>query len=201
MYKKLAILFAILLGPSCSNTETVVFGALSTFTESGVVQMVVEIPAGTNKKIEYDYKSNSFKNDQKNGKNRVIQFLPYLGNYGFIPSTNMDKSLGGDGDALDVLVLASAQPTGTILRVIPIGLLKLSDNGEIDNKIIAIPAEAQDRIIDVISFRALRSMYPEVPNIIEHWFLDYKGNYSMELVGWGDEGEAREEIQKWLINY
>ena len=41
MYKKLAIFFAILLGASCSNTETVVFGALSTFTESGVVQMAI----------------------------------------------------------------------------------------------------------------------------------------------------------------
>ena len=63
------------------------------------VQVVVEIPAGTNQKIEFDYKDGTFKVDQIDGKDRVIDFLPYPGNYGFVPGTLMDKERGGDGDA------------------------------------------------------------------------------------------------------
>ena len=77
--------------------------------------MVVEIPAGTNHKIEYDPSTDSFENDKKDGKDRVISFLPYPGNYGFIPSTLMNKDRGGDGDALDILVIGESEPTGTVL--------------------------------------------------------------------------------------
>ncbi|MDA9133798.1 inorganic diphosphatase, partial [Gammaproteobacteria bacterium] len=63
---------------------------MKTFSKNGFLQMVVEIPAGTNKKIEYDKNINEFFIDKIDGVDRVINFLPYPGNYGFIPSTKMD---------------------------------------------------------------------------------------------------------------
>ena len=45
---------------------------------------VIEIPAGTNIKYEYNYDSQSFDVDVVNGQKRIINYLPYPGNYGFI---------------------------------------------------------------------------------------------------------------------
>ena len=113
--------------------------------------MVVEIPAGTNKKLEYNAKTNSFPADVLSGEERKVNFLPYPGNYGFIPSTIMDRSKGGDGDALDVLLLSQHIATGTILEIIPIGILVLEDNGEDDSKIIAVPVDENLRVIDIVT--------------------------------------------------
>ena len=54
----------------------------------------------------------SFIIDKKNGEERIVQFLPYVGNYGYIPSTFSDPEEGGDGDALDVTDLLSGYTFG-----------------------------------------------------------------------------------------
>jgi len=85
--------------------------ALKAKTPSGQYQMVVEIPAGSNHKIEINTNSGAFEVDQQDGKDRVVDFLPYPGNYGFVPGTKMSKAAGGDGDALDILLIAESQAT------------------------------------------------------------------------------------------
>ena len=106
------ILTVTLLLSSCSKGQpSIDYGALTTYSTDGHLQMVVEIPAGTNKKFEYNYESRTFPADIKNGNDRVISFLPYPGNNGFIPSTKMDRDRGGDGDALDILLLSEHLPT------------------------------------------------------------------------------------------
>jgi inorganic pyrophosphatase len=175
------------------------YGSLASFSKNGYLQVVVEIPAGTNKKLEYDYVTNTFPADIKDGEERIVNFLPYPGNYGFIPSTVMDRARGGDGDAVDVLVLSQHSPTGTILQVIPIALLNLMDNGEIDSKIIAVPIKANQRVISATSYSQLHSKYPNVQRVIELWFTSYKGPGIIELCDWGDERRARAEVEKWLM--
>jgi hypothetical protein len=54
------------------------------------INAVIEIPAGTSKEYGYNKKSQSFTINKKNGKDRIINSLPYIGNYGFIPSTYSD---------------------------------------------------------------------------------------------------------------
>lgn len=161
--------------------------------------MVVEIPAGSNKKFEYDYETNTFPVDIKDGYERVIDFLPYLGNYGFIPSTVMDTSRGGDGDAVDVLLIAEHLPTGTIVQILPIGILVLKDAGENDSKIIAVPMDERLQVLDVKNFSRLSSEYARVKRLIELWFLGYKGSNAVRFIAWGDEAVAKAEIEKWRI--
>lgn len=161
--------------------------------------MVVEIPAGTNLKIEYDKGARQFKPDQVDGQDRVIQFLSYPGNYGFIPSTLMDEERGGDGDALDVLVLGPARPTGSVMKAIPVGTLMLRDRGEIDTKIIAVPFEEGDRVMPVNEFEDLLLEYDPVRRIVEEWFSHYKGFQQVEFLGWEDEKYAWKEVEKWLV--
>lgn len=170
-----------------------------TFSENGSLHCVIEIPGGTNKKIEYTTETKTFEIDQRNGTDRMIPFLPYPANYGFIPSTLSDRSLGGDGDALDILLISEALPTGTIVEAIPIGMLKLLDNGEYDYKIICVPFDPKKRIITATTFKAFSEKYTHAKDIIASWFLHYDtGGDALTSEGWGDEKEALEEIAKSL---
>lgn len=168
-----------------------------TALEGDYLQVVVEIPAGTNQKIEYDYTDGTFKVDQIDGKDRVIEFLPYPGNYGFIPGTLMDKERGGDGDALDVLVIGEAVETGTSLPAIPIGALLLRDRDEIDTKLIAIPANPSQQVIKAEDFMSFALRYDAARRIIEDWFQNYKGAGRVEIIRWEDEKYAWSEVEKW----
>ena len=91
---------------------------------------VVEIPKGSKKKYELD---------KETGLIILVRILytstHYPANYGFIP-----RSLGDDGDPLDVLLLCSEplEPL-TLCRAYPIGVISMIDNGRNDEKIIAIP--------------------------------------------------------------
>ena len=187
-------LFFLLL-PFSIHAE--IYSEAKAFSDENILQMVVEIPAGTNKKIEYDKLKNEFLIDKIDGSYRVINFLPYLGNYGFIPSTLMDKERGGDGDALDILLISEQLDTGTIVGVIPIGLLVLEDFGETDTKIIAIPANKSLQIIDATTFVELNIGYPALKRIIKLWFLNYKGAGIIEFIRWDDEVAALNEINTW----
>lgn len=169
---------------------------LPSLSSKGNVNAVIEIPAGTNKKFEYNKKTRVFEIDKKNGKDRVIEFLPYLGNYGFIPSTYSDPKTGGDGDAMDVLVLSENVPTGTVMEIKLIGMLKLLDKGEIDYKIIAVPNDTNKRIININSFNELTQDFPKVKTMIELWFLNYNKEDKAIINGWVNEKAALEEIYK-----
>lgn len=166
-------------------------------TENGF-QVVVEIPAGTNHKVEYDKINKDFAVDQLNGKDRIIDFLPYPGNYGFIPSTFMDPEQGGDGDALDVLVIAESMPTGTLVECIPVAVLLLEDRGEIDSKIIAVPLDPALRVMKADDFQSFFLNYDAARYIIEQWFLHYKGFGVMKIKRWEDDNYAWGEINRWL---
>lgn len=161
------------------------------------VNVVVEIPAGSNHKIEYDPEVGFINDREPDGSTRIIRFLPYPGNYGFIPGTLMDSIRGGDGDPLDVLVIGESAPTGSLIPVKPIGALLLRDRGEIDTKIIAIPADAAQQILPAKDFLDFAINYDAARQIIEQWFLNYKGAGATEMIRWEDEYYAWEEVRKW----
>ncbi|MEC7394112.1 MAG: inorganic diphosphatase, partial [Verrucomicrobiota bacterium] len=52
----------------------------------GSYNLFIEIPAGTQQKWEVNKRSGKLESEEKDGKKRVVKFLPYPGNYGFIPS-------------------------------------------------------------------------------------------------------------------
>ena len=173
--------------------------ALPSFSKSGLLHAVIEIPAGTNTKYEYDKQKLEFRPDIRDGKPRRVNFLSYPLNYGFIPSTRMNKERGGDGDPLDVLVLAEHVAVGTVMEVQAIGLLLLKDLGEWDNKVLAIPADPAQRIISATNWREFQQEYSAARHIIELFFMYYDGLGTMTLMGWGDESAAMEEVKKWQL--
>jgi len=196
---RLILYSSILLLFTCKQTR-VDYNNVSLYSENNNVQAVIEIPAGTNHKIEFNKKDLQFEVDQRNGKDRVINFLPYLGNYGFIPSTYSNPKKGGDGDALDILVLSESLDTGTIIEVTPIAVLKLIDNGELDYKIIAVPTNVAQQIIKATNYEQLTKNYPKVKQMIALWFLSYDKGESASVDGWGNETDAINDIKKWAVN-
>lgn len=187
-------LFLFVFGcKKATNTDT---QTLPAFAPKGI-NMVVEIPAGTNHKIEINKATGEFENDKIDGKTRIINFLPYPGNYGFIPSTLMDENRGGDGDALDILMIGESLKTGTVVAIQPIGTLLLKDNGALDTKLIAIPADSSKVVMQAYNFTEFSVQHAAAKKMIEDWFLNYKGPGEMELIGWRDEVYAMEEIKKW----
>lgn len=197
----LLFLLAATLGVACQSSSSepaVDYGSLVAINDQGI-NVVVEIPAGTNHKIEYRKAEDEFVTEQQNGLDRIIRFLPYPGNYGFIPGTFMDPERGGDGDALDVLVLSEALPTGSVISALPVGALRLKDGGEIDTKIIAVPVDPARRIIDVTNFRDFLVLYDPAKRIIEEWFLSYNPTAEAELLGWEDEVFAMDAVRSWIV--
>lgn len=171
---------------------------LPALTEKGI-QVVVEIPAGTNHQIEYDEAKKDFTLDQRGGHGRIIDFLPYPGNYGFIPSTFLDPARGGDGGALDVLLISEAVPTGTVLEARPIAALLLMDEGRLDTKIIAVPADSSLQVMKAQNFQEFSITYDGAKHIIENWFLYCDGLGATAFKGWRDEQFALEEVRKWMV--
>jgi inorganic pyrophosphatase len=152
------------------------------------VNMVVEIPTGSNEKWEVNKTTGNIERDSINGQPRTINYLAYPGNYGFIPQTLLPKSAGGDGDPLDILVIGNAVERGTILRCKVIGLLKLIDNGEQDDKLLAVAeSSGLSAVNDLIE---LERQYPGIMEIIETWFAHYKGDGVMVSRGFSTVEEA-----------
>lgn len=156
---------------------------------------VVEIPAGTNKKIEIDKTTGLFNVDQRDGKDRVIEFLPYPANYGFIAGTLSDAAAGGDGDAVDVLVIAEQLKTGTVIAIEPIAMLKLIDDGEEDFKILAVPAEDRLNVLKLKDLKDDPKKEQAIKEIIEKWFLSYDTDPA-SVIGWADKAETLQYLRK-----
>ncbi len=173
---------------------------LSAKSNNGHYQAVIEVPAGTNQKIEIDHLTGEFKISLRNGQPRVIDFLGYPLNYGFIPGTKMNKERGGDGDPLDALILCESLPTASILEFIPIAVLRLKDSNELDSKIIGVPSDPKMRTLSALNYEMLTNQYPAIKDILVTWFLNYdKKNDKTEFIGWENEKCAIDEIQKWTL--
>ena len=100
--------------------------------QNGTINVVVEIPAGSNHKIEWDRRLGVMRLDRVEP-----QIFAKPTNYGFIPQT-----LDEDGDELDVLLVTdSPLTTGIVVNAKIIGVMKFVDDGEVDDKIIAVPSD------------------------------------------------------------
>ena len=149
---------------------------------------LTEIPAGSMIKYETDAKTGFIVADR-------FQSMPvaYPANYG-----SLTQSLGGDNDPLDVIFYTRApMAPGTLIKLRPIGVLKMIDGGESDDKIVAVPASKIDPTYDDIhSMDDLPKM--EVKRL-EAFFRVYKqlpdGRKKVELNGFGDAAAAKTEIK------
>ncbi|MGB7414185.1 MAG: inorganic diphosphatase [Thermosynechococcaceae cyanobacterium] len=141
----------------------------------GIVNVLIEIPAGSKNKYEFD------KDMQAMALDRVLfASVQYPYDYGFIPNT-----LADDGDPLDGMVLMD-QPTfpGCVIAARPIGMLEMIDGGDRDEKVLCVPAE-DPRYNEVTS---LKDIAPHRLEEIAEFFRTYKNleKKVTEILGWKD---------------
>nr|WP_198324606.1 MULTISPECIES: inorganic diphosphatase [unclassified Methanopyrus] len=148
-----------------------------------VVYAVIEIPRGSRNKYEYDEERGYFKLDR-------VLYSPfhYPLDYGFIPRTLYD-----DGDPLDILVIMQ-DPTfpGCVIEARPIGLMKMLDDSDQDDKVLAVPTE-DPRFKDV---KDLDDVPKHLLDEIAHMFSEYKRleGKETEVLGWEGADAAKEAI-------
>jgi len=164
-----------------------------TFEGGDTVNIVVEIPAGSDQKWEVREPGKVMEWELKKGKRRVVAYLAYPANYGMIPQTMLPEEEGGDGDPLDVVLLGESVPRGSVTIGYPVAVLKLKDGGEQDDKIIAAPLTGP--LSGVTGLEDLRTRFPGITDILETWFGNYKGPGVMKVEGWADRDEALAVVQ------
>lgn len=150
----------------------------------------IEIPKGCKNKYELDKETGALRLDRI-----LFTSTHYPQNYGFIPHT-----YAGDCDPLDVLVLCS-EPIASLALVecYPIGVVKMIDNGEFDEKIIAICVH--DPFYN--EYRDIRDLPQHVSDEIKHFFSVYKTLENKDTIVEEIDGkeEAKKIIKKSIEQY
>lgn len=151
---------------------------------------VIEIPKGSKNKYEIDKETGFLKLDRV-----LFTSTHYPADYGFIP-----KTYAGDNDPLDVLVLCSEKILPlTLVECYPIGVLKMIDSGEVDEKIIAICVN--DPFYN--SYKNIHDLPAHLFAEIKHFYevykvLEHKETTVNEI---NDSSEAKKIIQDALDAY
>ncbi len=148
------------------------------------INVVIEIPSGSKCKYELDKIAGIVRVDRV-----IASAVYYPGNYGFIPQTFAE-----DDDPIDALVLSqiSFHP-GVVVRSRPIGVMRMTDAGEPDDKILCVPRRdphyLQTNTIDDLPSHVLAE--------IQEFFRVYKNLEEKQVV---IEGIEPRELAIKLIN-
>ena len=163
---------------------------------------VIEIPSGTVDKWELNKLNGKIQWELIDNIPRIVNYLGYPGNYGLIPQTLLSKENDGDGDPLDILVIGPPVERGSIIKCKIVGVLFLMDQGERDDKLIAVSVNSP--LYDINDITDLNKNYKGISEIIKMWFTNYKGPNKMESKGFGSkniaEGLLKDAISEYKLN-
>jgi len=153
-------------------------------------QAIVEIPKGSKVKYELDKHTGFLRVDRV-----LYSSVFYPANYGFIPQT-----LGDDHDPLDVLVLMQEPVIPlSILNAKPIGMMHMLDQGESDEKIIAVATDDPE----YREYSHISELPPHRLEELSTFFADYKKLERKEVTVEEFLGpdEARQQIRESMVRY
>jgi inorganic pyrophosphatase len=155
-----------------------------------IVPVVVEVPKGSKTKYELDKKSGLIRVDRI-----LFSSVHYPANYGFIPQTYCD-----DRDPLDVLVLGQEEIVPlAIMMAQPIGVMKMRDQGEEDDKIIAVHADDPE----YADYKSIHDLPSHRMEEVRRFFLDYKvlERKSVTVEDFLDRDDALDVIRRAIDLY
>lgn len=174
------------------------YASLPIYSNTGQLQAVIEVPAGSNHQMRYDPESKSFVPVKRAGEDRVIDFLPYPGNYGFIPSTLVEDPENGDGQPVRVLVISESVPTGTVMEVVPLGTVLLDKAGKIEHTVVAVPAKPSEQVLSATDYATFSEKYPAAKDILQKWLAQHDPQGRARIMGWKDEAYTEEQLSRWM---
>ena len=154
------------------------------------INVIIEINKGSKNKYEVDKATGLIALDRVA---HTAQDFPF--DYGFVPQTLWD-----DNDALDVIILTTYPLfPGILARVRPVAIMNMTDTGDPDDKIIAVPID-DPRWSEI---RDLADINKHTIKEIEHFFTTYKKiqNKVVNVTGFKGATEAREAFERGLKLY
>lgn len=156
------------------------------------INAIIETPKGSGNKYEIDKETGLIKLDRAN-----YSAATFPVEYGFAPQT-----LWEDGDALDIIVLATFPiPTGILVKVRPVAVMEMIDTGESDYKIISVPVD--DKRWEEV--QDLGDVNKHTLKEIQHFFETYKAlkgkTAVVEIKGFKGKSEAMEAVMKSVALY
>ncbi|HEY9703834.1 MAG TPA: inorganic diphosphatase [Allocoleopsis sp.] len=153
----------------------------------GLINVLIEIIAGSKNKYEFDKDMNAFALDRV-----LFSSVQYPFDYGFVPNT-----LADDGDPLDGMVIMD-QPTfpGCVIAARPICMLEMIDGGDRDEKIICVP----DKDPRYANVKSLKDIAPHRLDEIAEFFGTYKNleKKSVKILGWQDVDQVLPLVEKCI---
>jgi inorganic pyrophosphatase len=158
------------------------------------VNVVIEIPMNGDP-IKYEL-------DKSTGALFIDRFMStsmhYPCNYGYIPHT-----LSDDGDPVDVLVITPYPLIpGVVVRVRPLGMLKMTDEAGGDEKLLAVPIEKLTPIYnDVKSYKDLPPLQiKQIAHFFEH-YKDLEPKKWVKVDRWLGVADAKKAIETGVKRY
>lgn len=155
-----------------------------------IVNAIIEIPQGSRAKYEIDKPTGLLKLDRI-----IYSSFYYPTNYGFIPQT-----YGDDKDPLDILVITTqpVQPL-TLMEAKIIGVMQMIDNGDSDDKLIAVAANDPG----VNHYNNIEQLPPHFFSELRHFFEEYKKleNKTVVVEEFGDKATALEIVDQAIKSY
>lgn len=167
--------------------------SINAFGNDNTINVVVEIPKGSNEKTEYKVDLEKFVLDRVLSSNLSFPF-----NYGFVPET-----WSNDNDPLDVAIISSEVfPTGTVLQTRIVGLLETVDQSGKDAKLITVPVSEKDLIFAAI--QDTDSLDKDTLANIDYFYKNYKINEPgkwVDLNGYLSAQEAKITLNEAIKRY
>jgi inorganic pyrophosphatase len=157
------------------------------------INVVIEIPKGSNIKYEIDDETGAVFVDRK-----LFTAMFYPCNYGFVPQTKER-----DGDPVDVLVLGNDPfVPSSVIRANPVGVLITADEEGEDAKVVAVPVAKVDPSFSEV--KDISSVPQYIQDQIKHFFEHYKelekGKY-VKVKGWENKESAKKKIVEAMERY
>jgi inorganic pyrophosphatase len=155
-----------------------------------IVHAIIEISKDSKTKYELDKKTGMLRLDRV-----LFSSVFYPENYGFIPMT-----LGEDHDPLDIVVISQCQIVPMcVVRARVIGVMRMIDHGEGDDKIIAV---AEDDM-SVSGIQNISDLGPHFKMELQHFFEEYKAleQKTVLVEEFQDADVARQIILQSIENY
>lgn len=153
----------------------------------GIVNVLIEITAGSKNKYEYDKDLQAFALDRV-----LYSSVQYPYDYGFIPNT-----LADDGDPLDGMVMID-EPTfaGCVIAARPIGMLEMIDGGDRDEKLLCVP----DKDPRYANIKSINDLPPHRLEEIAEFFRSYKNleKKVTEIRGWQDADKVMSLVEQCI---
>ena len=170
------------------NLEKIAIGS-----NPDAINVVIEIPYGSNIKYEVDKESGAVVVDRV-----MYGAMFYPANYGFVPNT-----LSDDGDPADVLVLNEYPlQAGSVIKARLIGVLIMEDESGVDEKLISVPVSKIDPRYEKI--QCLQDLPQITLDRIKNFFETYKTlepNKWVKVKDFKDKQEAQRILQASIDNY